>query len=280
MEKNVKYLMLCLLIWLPALPLVGAERLVSAGGSLTEIVYALNAQHLLVGVDSSSQYPRAATELPDVGYFRALNVEGVLSVKPSQLLLLQGAGPQSVLDQLKGLGIATTYIDNPKTVVGLISTIHQVADAIGYSERGRSLSAQVTLQLNQQAEKPSVAGKTVVFLMSAGERGLIAAGRNTNPQLIFEQLALSNPFASFSGYKPVSVEALAASGAQMVLLASHTSKGANAQGLCQSAQMALWAKKTGCNLHIVDSLLFLGLTPRLPQAIQQTRQLLINDSDK
>ncbi len=42
-------------------------RIVSVGSSLTEIFYALGAENLLVGVDSTSLYPAAARSLPQVG---------------------------------------------------------------------------------------------------------------------------------------------------------------------------------------------------------------------
>ena len=42
-------------------------RIVSVGSSITEIVYALDAEKLLVGVDTTSMYPEAARKLPQVG---------------------------------------------------------------------------------------------------------------------------------------------------------------------------------------------------------------------
>lgn len=38
----------------------GAKRLVSLSGALTEVVYLLNAQNLLVGTDTTSLFPEAA----------------------------------------------------------------------------------------------------------------------------------------------------------------------------------------------------------------------------
>src|SRR5690606_22723330 len=66
------------------------SRLVSIGGSLTEIVYELGVEGLLVARDQTALYPAAARELPDVGYARALAPEGVLSVNPTALLVLEG----------------------------------------------------------------------------------------------------------------------------------------------------------------------------------------------
>src|SRR5690606_39294352 len=62
------------------------QRIVSVGGSTTEIVYALGAGDTLVGVDSTSIYPRKADALPDVGYVRQLAAEGLLSDRKSTRL--------------------------------------------------------------------------------------------------------------------------------------------------------------------------------------------------
>ena len=253
---------------------VNAERLVSAGGSLTEIIYALGAEQNLVGVDSSSQYPSAALALPDIGYYRALNVEGVLSVEPEKLLLLEGSGPQTVLSQLEALGVKATVINNPKSIDGLFTTIAQVAKATNRLEQGKTLIAGIQEQLAQVSRLPALRDKTAVFLMSAGDRGLVAAGQNTTPQLIFDHLNVVNPFAELQGFKIVSPEVMATHGPDIILLASHTSRDLTESTLCEAPQLALWASEKGCKLYKVDSLQFIGLTPRLADAIAQTHELL------
>lgn len=48
------------------------SRVITLGGDLSEIVFALGQEDKLVAVDTSSVYPEAATGLPQVGYVRAL----------------------------------------------------------------------------------------------------------------------------------------------------------------------------------------------------------------
>ncbi|HEX2336341.1 MAG TPA: hemin ABC transporter substrate-binding protein, partial [Hyphomicrobiaceae bacterium] len=58
-----------------------ASRILSVGGDITEIIYALGADARLVGVDSTSQFPaKALKDKANVGYMRALSIEGVISV--------------------------------------------------------------------------------------------------------------------------------------------------------------------------------------------------------
>ena len=55
-----------------------ASRIVSIGGTITEILYALGAEDRIVARDSTSFYPDAANAKPDVGYMRQLSAEGIL----------------------------------------------------------------------------------------------------------------------------------------------------------------------------------------------------------
>lgn len=69
------------------MPVPGAKTrcIVSIGGALTEIIYALGAEASLVGVRKTSLYPAPAAKLPNVGYARALSVEGVLALSPTHI---------------------------------------------------------------------------------------------------------------------------------------------------------------------------------------------------
>ena len=77
---------LLLFIAFPLLSHAAVERLVTLGGDVTEIVYALDAEQSLVARDSTSSWPPAAQKLPDVGYLRQLNAEGILALRPQLVL--------------------------------------------------------------------------------------------------------------------------------------------------------------------------------------------------
>ncbi len=81
------------------------KRVVSIGGALTEIIYALEADALLIGSDTTSTFPAVAKALPKIGYQRALSAEGILSLNPDLVLLTTEAGPPAVLKQLETAGV-------------------------------------------------------------------------------------------------------------------------------------------------------------------------------
>lgn len=249
-------------------------RIVSAGGSITEVIYALGAQEQLVAADTSSLYPQAAKELPKIGYYRQLNTEGVLSMNPSHVIAASGAGPQSVITQIKGAGVNTTLIKQPKTVEGVKDLIMAIATIVGKEPEARKLNKRIEEQVTSLTANRHSTDQKVVFLMSAGDRGLIAAGRNTMPQTIMALLKINNPYEDLDGFKPVSIESLLLADPSIILMPEHQVKGRSKDALCSTSELKFWAQRHGCQLFFIDSLSFLGLTPRLPDALSDTLDIL------
>ena len=100
-------------------PAAPAQRVVALGGAITEIVYALDAGHRLVGVDDSSIYPAAAKRLPKVGYYRGFSIEGVAALRPDVILASDQAGPPAAFEQLKRLGKRVVVLPSEPSVEAL-----------------------------------------------------------------------------------------------------------------------------------------------------------------
>ena len=80
-------------------------RIVSLSKHLTEMLFALGKGHNIVACDLTSSYPDSAKLLPTVGYHRALNPEGIISMKPEIVIHSNDIGPASVLPQLEKIGL-------------------------------------------------------------------------------------------------------------------------------------------------------------------------------
>ena len=115
-----------------------AQRIVSIGGPVTEIVYALGAGGDVVGVDTSSTYPETATRLPQVGYQRRLSAEGVLSLQPDVVLVTSDAGPPAALDQLKAV-VEIVEVPAVYTINGAEAKIRLIARTLGRETQGEQL---------------------------------------------------------------------------------------------------------------------------------------------
>lgn len=255
------------------------ERIVAAGGSVTEVLFALGLGEQLVAVDTSSVYPQAATRLPKIGYYRQLSPEGVLAQQPTVLVGHSQMGPAEVLAQIAAMGIEVVNVPHGYQTDSLYQLITTLAQRFNRQQQGASLVAEIRQQLSQLAGQ-HVTPVAMAFLVSVGERGLMAAGSNTMPDALFDSAGITNAFGAVAGYQPVSVEALMAGAPTHLLVPAHAAAGQSAAELCQLPALRFWAQQQGCQLSIVDPLIFMGLSPRLPQAVAQLQQLAKGKADE
>jgi iron complex transport system substrate-binding protein len=186
-----------------------AARIASVGGSVTEIVYALGQEDKLVARDSTSLYPAQATKLPDVGYMRQLSPEGVLSVNPSGLLVIEGSGPKATIDVLTKASVPVIMVPETYDHAGILNKIRVVGQALGADEKAAKLSARVDADL-AAAEKLTSGIRErlrVLFVLSMQGGKILAAGSNTAAAGIIELAGGANAVEGFSGYKQLSDEA-------------------------------------------------------------------------
>jgi len=83
----------------------GHERVVCVSRQLNEYLFDIGADSVLVARDLTSIYPPRITRLPSVGYHRALNAEGIISMKPTLFLNDGNLGPDAVVEQVRKVGI-------------------------------------------------------------------------------------------------------------------------------------------------------------------------------
>lgn len=256
---------------------LSAERVVSIDGSLTEIIYALNAQDALVAVDTTSRYPQAATELPDVGYMRQLSAEGILALSPTLVLASTDAGPDSVFEQLQQAGVKIVRVRNHYSVDGVLNKIQAVADALNKPDAGRALAGSIKQQADAAlASIPAdAAPPAALFILGAGNRGLMAAGSKTQADAMLALLNARNVMA-YNGYKPVSAEAVLQAGPEVVLIANTEAAAdtSQAQSAALNTQLAMTPAFRQQRIHTLDTSLVLGFGPRIGSALEQLVKLL------
>jgi iron complex transport system substrate-binding protein len=196
-----------------------ASRIVSIGGSITEIVYALGEEGRLVARDSTSTYPDAAAKLPDVGYMRALSPEGVLSVNPSGILALQGSGPKEAVDVLKKSSVPFIEVPDRYDHEGILEKIRIVGKSLGVDAKVEKLEAETDAKL-RAAEKQTAAikeRKRVLFVLSTQGGKILAAGSDTAADGIIRLAGAVNAVEGFSGYKSMTDEAIVSAKPDVIL---------------------------------------------------------------
>lgn len=246
-----------------------AQRIVSIGGTVTEIIFALGEQERIVAVDSTSTYPAEAADKPDVGYIRQLSAEGVLSQKPDLIIAEAGAGPADAIAILKASGLTMVSIPTPPEAEAIAGKIRAVGAAVGKSAAAEKLAIDVDTGLAALSQKlAAIDGpkKRVLFALSLSNGRVMAAGTETSADAIIRLAGGINAAGAVSGYKPLSDEAVIAAAPDVVLVMDnpqlHLSAG---EAFALPSLQASPAAKAGAFIAM-DGLYLLGLGPRTPEA--------------
>lgn len=277
--RYLKCWLYALLLWCGLIcpSLADGTRVISVGGSITEIVYALGAADRLVAVDSTSSYPPEADELPDVGYMRRLSAEPILALEPERILMVDDAGPPATIGQLRAAGIDIVTLPDEPTLEGVREKVRQVATALDLRDAGDALISQINTAIGEvTARLAEVSARPrVLFMLSIGNGAPLAAGTETSAASIIGLAGGRNALEGFSGYKPLSPEAAAAAAPDVILVTQRTldQLGGREALLSRPELAASPAAKTD-RLIAMDALLLLGFGPRTPESMAQLAQAL------
>lgn len=244
---------------------------ISLGGSVTEIVFALGEGHRLVARDSTSTWPETAETLPDVGYVRALSPEGVLSMEPEIILSIEGAGPPEAVELLASARIPFVEVPEQYDSAGVVEKIRVVGEALDVPEKAAVLADRVKAALAEaEAKSANHSGepRRVMFVLSLQGGRVMASGQGTAADGIIRMAGGVNALADFEGYKPVSDEAIGAAAPDVILMmdrgGNHSVK---VDELFDMAAFQTTPAAQTRNLVQMNGLLLLGFGPRTAEAV-------------
>lgn len=249
------------------------DRIVSIGGSVTEIIYALGEEDRLVARDTTSIYPDIALTLPNVGYIRALSAEGVLSVQPTLIISEDGAGPPETISVLQEAAISMVTIPDDYSKAGIVAKILAVGEALNVPEKARVLAHKVETDLDHiRAIVQTKSGdpKRVLFILSTQGGRITASGKNTAANGIINMAGGQNAITSFEGYKQVTAEAIAAAAPDVILMMDRNGGHSSAlEELFALPSLITTPAAAKGALVRMNGLLLLGFGPRTPMAVEQ-----------
>ncbi|MEM8652759.1 MAG: hemin ABC transporter substrate-binding protein, partial [Pseudomonadota bacterium] len=271
-----------IIVWLGAVFMISAwpasafasetaqhKRVVSIGGSLTEIIFALGVQDRLVARDTTSVFPQEAFSLPDVGYIRQLSPEGVLSVNPDLILALEGAGPPETIQALKNANVPLVFIPEGYDAAKIIEKIETIGAALGVKDRAKQLVEKINTDLNDLATKNDNAAseQKVLFILSMQGGKILAGGKDTAADGIIRLSGARNIIDQFSGYRQIDDESVIAAQPDVILMMNPRGNH-NISDKDVFAHPSIATTPAGKNRKIVrmDGLYMLGFGPRTAKA--------------
>ena len=257
-----------------------SNSIVVAGGSITEIIYFLNLQNKLVGVDVTSNYPLTAKKLPSIGYIRNLSIEGLLSLKPNLILAEESIGPPIIVKQLNKTSVEFRIIKNNYTIDGInekflcISKIlnAKINNNIDYKKFVNNVKKLKSFVKNNNKEKNDI----LLILMMKGTSPIIA-GKNTSGHGFIKMIGQNNSMDKVSGWKPVSAEEILIANPNYIIITKRALKDfISIEKFLKLPGISSTKAAKNKNVFIKDGMSLLGYGPR---TINVAKEILINIKD-
>jgi len=257
-----------------------SNSIVVAGGSITEIIYFLNLQNKLVGVDVTSNYPLNAKKLPSIGYIRNLSIEGLLSLKPNLILAEESIGPPIIIKQLNKTSVEFRILKNNYTIDGVnekflcISKILDIKinNNIDYKKFVNNVKKLKSFVKNNNKEKKDI----LLILMMKGTSPIIA-GKNTSGHGFIKMIGQNNSMDKVSGWKPVSAEEILIANPNYIIITKRALKDfISIEKFLKLPGISSTKAAKNKNVFIKDGMSLLGYGPR---TINVAKEILINIKD-
>ncbi|UXH77553.1 heme/hemin ABC transporter substrate-binding protein [Roseateles amylovorans] len=258
---------------LPQRAHAATQRIVSVGGALTELIYELGAEADLVGVDSTSLFPVAATRLPNVGYARTLAAEGLLSLAPTLIVATEEAGPPTVLRQLETAKVPLHVLRADHRFEGIVDRTRRLGELLGRPTQASALIQRLQKEwaVSQQTVTRLAAAHRaprVLFVLSNAANQARIAGTETAADAMLAYAGAVNALQGVQGYKMLSPEAAIAAAPDVILATTQgLESSGGADGLLRLPGLAQTPAGRQRRVVALETMEMLGFGPRLPQAL-------------
>jgi iron complex transport system substrate-binding protein len=257
--------------WLASGAADTVPRIISLSPHITELLFAAGAGDLIVGVDDSSDYPSAVAGIARVGEPAALDVEGLLKLKPTLIVLWSSGTPPSRKAELKRLNL-NLYVTDQSHLDDIAATLLEFGRLAGTEAVAAAAAGRYRTQLAELRARYAARPRLKVFYQ-VWDRPLYTL---SGEHVVNEVLSLcggDNVFAGLSTLAPaIDKEAVLARNPDVILIAA-----TGADGARQSAEWSRFGDLRAVRDHhvfTVDPSLVGRMAPRILEGAREVCGLL------
>lgn len=261
------------------------SRIVALNGNIAEILFALGLGANVVATDVTAFYPEEALALPKIGYARTLAAEGILSFEPTLVIGNLEAGPPEVIQQIRDSGVTVVMLPYPESPDQAGEQVQQVADAVGVSEAGAEIAANINDQLAKATELAATSEiePRVAFMIVRGQGVQLVGGANSSADGVITAAGGINVAAEvgLEGFAPITPEALIEAAPDvLVVLQDGLASAGGVEGLLQIPGLSQTPAGEDGNIVAFNDLYILGFGPRMGDAIYDLTIAIHPDLDE
>ncbi len=248
-------------------------RVVALAPSITEIVFALEREDLLVGVTRFSNYPEAAVRLPSVGSYVQLDVEKIVSLAPDLCIAIKDGNPLQVVHRIESMGIPVFAV-HPMEIDAVIRSIYDIGNLLRAEDEAKRLVSDMKQRMNRIEEIVSGATEKPSVFFQIGVSPIVSAGSGTFIHELIERAGGKNAAGGFSRYPMFSKEEVLALSPDVMIVTSMARQKVFDEVIREWRQWEdLPAVRDG-RIYMVDSDFYDRPSPRLVSGLEELAALL------
>ena len=199
-------------------PAADELRVVTLAPHLAELVFAVGAGDLLVGVSAYTDYPEAAASLPLIGDAFIVDQEQLAILRPGLLLAWESGTPAHIIDELSGRGYHIEII-RTRSLADVALALQQVGAITGHAADGEKAATAFRDGLAALADSYSGTSPIRAFYQISSRPLYTINGDHFVSELI-DLCGGTNIFDELNDLAPlVSVEAVLARNPEVMLAA-------------------------------------------------------------
>ena len=251
-------------------------KIISIGGTITEIVSALGEFESIIATDPTSTFPEAAKELPNLGYRNAIKAEGLISLGSDVIIAEKDHLSEEVKQQLSSAGTTWFEIENPFTVEGTLNMIDEIAGILNLEERAADIKQEIEVSIQELDEKVKARDSkpSVLIVYARGAGSLTIGGSNTFAETLFPLAGCTLAVPEIEGFMPLTTEALVKANPDYILFFdSGLEKLGGIEGALEIPGVSQTIAGQKKQIIAMDGLLLSGFGPRLHKAVNTLFEL-------
>jgi len=200
------------------------ERIVSLAPSCTEIIFALNLEDKLVGVDNYDYYPPEITAKIDslnitkVGQYSLISIETIVDLEPDLVIAAMRVQYQTI-ENLEAVGQPAMII-YPQNFDDVLADISLIGEATGQIEEAEALVASIQEKAQEIADKTQDAPKPRIYIEYFFNGGYQSYGSESFADELINKAGGKNIFTDSAGaYMATSSEEVIVSNPEIIIIA-------------------------------------------------------------
>ena len=177
------------------------QRVISIAPNITETIFALEAESMLVGRTEYCDYPPETSKIESVGSIQEPSIEKIVELKPD-LVIASTHFSKDTLTKLEELKIPTVVLYGEESFEGVYETISKVGNILNLNEKAESLVAEMKKKV--EGVKKALEGKdkpSVYYVIGYGKSGDYTAGSDTFIGQLLEMAGAENAAADVKDWK-------------------------------------------------------------------------------